>query len=121
MGGTAWTPAASWDNFFHAHQLSQLLGTSFRGWPDVLGLLESLNSSAPALRATEQDCLLGLVAVLLHSIPGLEQQKGTQAALRAYARAGQLRARAASVEHLDCRRNEMVNHGMFAHYPLLLG
>lgn len=119
--GTAWVSAESWDEFFHAHQLSQVLGTSFKGWPNVSTLLAQANASTAARRASERDCIFGFVAVLLHSVPAVEKQHGTAAALRAYSYASRLRAGASSLEDMDCRWNEMTNHAMFAHYPLLLG
>merc|ERR1711972_1262902 len=42
-------------------------------------------------------------------------------AIRMYAYANRLRASASALADLDCRWNEMINHAMFAHYPLLLG
>jgi len=119
--GTAWVSAEEWDEFFYSHQLSQVLGTSFKGWPNVTALLAKANASGAARAASERDCLFGFAAVVLHLVPAIEKTRGTDAALRAYGYAARLRAGAGEIEATDCRWNEMINHAMFAHYPLLLG
>merc|ERR1719329_110443 len=58
---------------------------------------------------------------MLHALPGIERQSGLAMALNTFARANDLRARAAEVEAEDCRWNRMTNHAMFGHYALLLG
>ncbi|CAL1154166.1 unnamed protein product, partial [Cladocopium goreaui] len=40
---------ADWDVFFLAHQLSQTLGSSYKGWPDLPLLLSKANASGSVL------------------------------------------------------------------------
>jgi len=119
--GTAWVSSEDWDEFFVSHQLSQVLGTSFKGWPNISALFARANMSRAARAATEEDCLFGLVAVIMHVTPAIERQHGTMAAIRAWGDALRLQSRAANIEESDCRWTDMVNHVMFAHYPLLFG
>ncbi|CAE8650623.1 unnamed protein product, partial [Polarella glacialis] len=101
--------------------LSQVLGTSFKGWPDVMVILNKANASSEAYKASVEDCALGLAAVLLHSLPGIESSQGQAGVQRAYEEVSRIRSEVSQFEESDCRWTRMVNHGMFAHYPMLLG
>ena len=117
--GTGWVTADEWGSFFWAHQLSQALGTSFLGWPNISALLQKANQSMQARQASEEDCIFGFAAVVLHSLPGIEKTEGSVAARRAYQYVSRLLQRASGLE--DCRWLQMVNHDMFDHYNLLMG
>lgn len=117
--GTPWVPASQWDEFFHAHQLSLALGTSYKGWPDIPRLAALANASGAARRASEEDCVFGFVGATLHALPNIERRQGPQAMRAAYDDIRRIQSRAAHLEHLDCRWNQMINHAMFAHYSLL--
>eukprot|EP00913_Durusdinium_trenchii_P009228 g8675.t1 len=67
--GTFGVTKDDWDHFFLAHQLSQALGTSYKGWPDLMALWQKVNVSSASLEAAEEDCAFGVVALLLQSLP----------------------------------------------------
>eukprot|EP00928_Gymnodinium_smaydae_P079646 TRINITY_DN63518_c0_g1_i1.p1 TRINITY_DN63518_c0_g1~~TRINITY_DN63518_c0_g1_i1.p1 ORF type:complete len:615 (+),score=55.68 TRINITY_DN63518_c0_g1_i1:214-1845(+) len=119
--GTPWVSADDWDSLFHAHKLSQVVGSSFQGWPDIPALLRKANGSLAARAASEADCTFGLVTALLHALPSIDRNAGTNEALRAYVWASRLRGGASDLEASDCRWGEMVNHNLYAHYPFVLG
>ena len=116
--GTKWVTADEWGGFFWAHQLSQALGTSFLGWPNVTALLQKANHSLLARHASEEDCIFGFAAVVLHSLPHIERSEGSAAARRAHSYVYRLLQQASGSE--DCRWLQMVNHDMFDHYDLLM-
>eukprot|EP00927_Polykrikos_kofoidii_P079286 TRINITY_DN76074_c0_g1_i1.p1 TRINITY_DN76074_c0_g1~~TRINITY_DN76074_c0_g1_i1.p1 ORF type:complete len:580 (-),score=78.41 TRINITY_DN76074_c0_g1_i1:124-1863(-) len=118
--GTPWVEADEWESLFYAHQLSRSVGTSFKGWPDVYKILKKANASRAAWRASEEDCIFGLLTAIFHSLPMLERLHGHSRAYTAYVLANRLRGGVHNLEELDCRWLEMTNHAMFAHYPLLL-
>eukprot|EP00929_Paragymnodinium_shiwhaense_P109023 TRINITY_DN75389_c0_g1_i1.p1 TRINITY_DN75389_c0_g1~~TRINITY_DN75389_c0_g1_i1.p1 ORF type:complete len:571 (-),score=99.80 TRINITY_DN75389_c0_g1_i1:26-1738(-) len=118
--GTPWVSAEDWEELFHAHRLSQVVGTSFKGWPDMAAVYERANASSVARLATEEDCLFGWVMLLLHVLPTVERRHGPHKAIQIYMYANRLRYQNAELEELDCRWNQMTNHLMFESYPLLL-
>ena len=117
--GTHWVTADEWAGFFWAHQLSQALGTSFLGWPNITALLHKANESMQARHASEEDCIFGFAAVILHSLAGIEKAAGSDAARKASSYAHRLLQRASGLE--DCRWLQMINHDMFDHYNLVMG
>eukprot|EP00747_Dinoflagellata_sp_TGD_P152875 gnl/TRDRNA2_/TRDRNA2_177347_c0_seq1.p1 gnl/TRDRNA2_/TRDRNA2_177347_c0~~gnl/TRDRNA2_/TRDRNA2_177347_c0_seq1.p1 ORF type:complete len:463 (+),score=48.69 gnl/TRDRNA2_/TRDRNA2_177347_c0_seq1:54-1391(+) len=58
---------------------------------------------------------------MLHSLPTLDQFRGTAAAMEVYHEANRLLKWAAPLAPLSCQWNRMTNHVLFAHYPQLLG
>eukprot|EP00435_Cladocopium_sp_Y103_P030674 s605_g7.t1 len=108
---------ADWDVFFLAHQLSQTLGSSYKGWPDLPALLSKANASGSVLEASEADCAFGLVAIL-QTLSSIEKQSGSFWARKAYNFAYRVLARAGPG---DCRWNDMINHAVFSHTDMLLG
>ena len=117
--GTHWVTGDEWAGFFWAHQLSQALGTSFLGWPNITALLQKANQSMQARQASEEDCIFGFAAVILHSLAGIERAAGSDAARKASSYAQRLLQRASGLE--DCRWLQMINHDMFDHYNLVMG
>ncbi|CAK9075324.1 unnamed protein product [Durusdinium trenchii] len=117
--GTFGVTKDDWDHFFLAHQLSQALGTSYKGWPDLMALWQKVNVSSASLEAAEEDCAFGVVALLLQSLPSIEKLHGSLTALRGYRLAYRILGGAAGSE--DCRWNDMVNHALFGHLDLLMG
>ncbi|CAJ1372245.1 unnamed protein product [Effrenium voratum] len=115
--GTQWVKKEDWDSFFLAHQLSQSLGASYKGWPDIGELLRKANATTGALRATEEDCRFGLAALLLQALPSLERAGAHGAVRAAYRRARRLSLAGGE----DCRWREMVNHAILQHTDMLLG
>ncbi|CAJ1341359.1 unnamed protein product, partial [Effrenium voratum] len=115
--GTQWVKKEDWDSFFLAHQLSQSLGASYKGWPDIGELLRKANATTGALTATEEDCRFGLAALLLQALPSLERAGAHGAVRAAYRRARRLSLAGGE----DCRWREMVNHAILQHTDMLLG
>eukprot|EP00434_Breviolum_minutum_P002294 symbB.v1.2.002024.t1/scaffold104.1/size473687/2 len=108
-----------WDHFFLSHQLSQTLGSSYKGWPDLPALLKKANASAKILEASEEDCAFGLVALIFQSLPAIERSLGSVAARSAYIFANRVLGRAVGSE--DCRWTDMINHAVFFPHDMLLG
>jgi len=116
--GTASVPATLWAELFQAHRLSQVLGSSFRGWPNITDVYVKANTS---MAENQNDCIFGLITAMLHSLPALEKLGSTADAFKVYGHARRLQGSAASLEAMDCHWNRMTNHALFSHYPQLLG